>query len=79
MPTAIYKNTFETDANGNKVWTGRETTNQYADADYYVTEKTTVPNWQGGLGSSIKLYGFDISFNCSFQFGGTGYDGTYAH
>ncbi len=73
-----YKNTFETDANGNKVWTGRETTNQYADADYYVTEKTTVPNWQGGLGSSIKLYGFDISFNCSFQFGGTGYDGTYA-
>ena len=73
-----YKNTFKTDANGNKVWTGRETTNQYAEADYYVTEKTTVPNWQGGLGSSIKLYGFDISFNCSFQFGGTGYDGTYA-
>ena len=70
--------TFKLDADGDKVWSGREKTNVYNDADYYVTEKTTVPKWQGGFGSNLKAYGFDLSFHCTFQLGGRAYDSTYA-
>ena len=82
-----WKNTFQMnedgtqfvlDDNGEKIWTGREKTTEYSDADYYITEETTVPKWQGGFGTSVKFYGFDFSINCSFQIGGKGYDGTYA-
>ena len=81
-----WKNTFQLDsegkqvldANGDPIWTGRETTNVYSDADYYVTEKTTVPKWQGGFGTSIRAYGFDLSINCTYQLGGKGYDSSYA-
>ena len=70
--------TFKLDADGDKLLTGREKVKKYSDADYYVTEKTTVPKWQGGFGTSVKFYGFDFSINCSFQLGGKGYDSTYA-
>lgn len=70
-----YKNTFDADGN----WTGRETTKTYSEADYYVTEKTTVPKLQGGFGTTLRFYGFDFSLNCSFQIGGKGYDSTYAY
>ena len=80
-----WKNTFEQDANGNdvlvdgkKVWTGRETTKKYSEADYYVVEESTVPPFYGGFGTSVQAYGFDFSINCSFQLGGKQYDGTYA-
>lgn len=69
-----YKNKF--DDNGN--WTGRETTKKYSDADYYVTEETTVPKVEGGFGTSVSAYGFDLSVNCSYQLGGKAYDATYA-
>lgn len=73
------------DANGNvvkeadKVWTGREKTTTYSEADYYVTEQTTVPKFQGGFGTTFRAYGFDLSINCSFQLGGKAYDSTYAY
>ena len=81
-----YKNVFETDADGNnitdangeKIWKGRETTKEYSEADYYLTEKTTVPKVQGGFGTQVRFYGFDLSINCSFQLGGKGYDSSYA-
>ena len=69
-----YKN--EVDANG-KV-TGRTTTTTYADADYYVNNKSTIADAFGGFGTSINIYGFDATINCSYQIGGYQYDGTYA-
>ena len=69
-----YKN--EVDANG-KV-TGRTTTATYADATYYVNNKSTIPAAFGGFGTSFDVYGFDISANFSYQIGGYQYDGTYA-
>ncbi|MCH5309350.1 MAG: TonB-dependent receptor [Prevotella sp.] len=56
----------------------RETTTTYADADYYVSEESTVPPVYGGFGTTVKAYGFDFSINCSYQIGGKQYDGTYA-
>lgn len=81
-----WKNTFQTDADGNRVldadgnpiWTGRETTTNYAEADYYVTEESTVPKWQGGFGTTVRFYGFDFSVNCTYQLGGKTIDNSYA-
>ncbi len=56
----------------------RETTTNYSEADYYVTEETTIPDFFGGFGTSISAYGFDFSINCSYQIGGKQLDGTYA-
>jgi TonB-linked SusC/RagA family outer membrane protein len=77
------------DANNNKVdanykgvthkkVTSRETTNTWSDADYYLTKKTTVPKFSGGFGTTLTVYGFDLSANFSFQLGGKQYDDTYA-
>ena len=84
--TLWWKNTYATDADGKQqldadgdpIWTGRETTDTYSEADYYVTEQTTVPRWQGGFGTSVKFYGFDFTINCTYQLGGKAYDGSYA-
>ncbi|MGM9705172.1 MAG: SusC/RagA family TonB-linked outer membrane protein, partial [Prevotella sp.] len=73
-----YKNIYETDDNGNEVWAGRETTDDYSKADYYVTHKSTIPPFFGGIGTSVSAYGFDLTVNFSFQLGGKGYDSTYA-
>ena len=56
----------------------RETTDVWSEADYYVINETTVPNFYGGFGTTLKAYGFDFSINCSFSIGGKQYDGTYA-
>ena len=66
------------DANGDKTWIGVEATNNYSDADYYVTHKTAIPDLYGGLGTSLYVYGFDFSINTSWQLGGYQFDGTYA-
>ena len=56
----------------------REKTEDYNEADYYVTNESTLPKLYGGFGTTIKAYGFDFSINCSFSLGGKQYDGTYA-
>ena len=56
----------------------RETTDTWSQGDYYVTHKTSVPRFFGGLGTTFQAYGFDFSINTSFQIGGYQYDGTYA-
>ncbi len=56
----------------------REKTDDYSNADYYVTNESTLPKVYGGFGTTIKFYGFDFSINCSFSLGGKQYDGTYA-
>ena len=58
--------------------TDRETTETYADADYYVINKTTVAPIFGGFGTSLKAYGVDFTINFTYQLGGKQYDSTYA-
>lgn len=69
-----YKNTL--DADGNVI--GRETTTTYADADYYITEESTLPAAFGGFGTKVNAYGFDFAINFTYQLGGKQYDNTYA-
>lgn len=56
----------------------RETTKAYADADYYLTNESTLPKLFGGFGTTVRFYGFDLSANFTYQLGGKQYDGTYA-
>ncbi len=69
-----YKN--EKDEEGNV--TGRTTTNNWSEADYYITNKTTIAPFYGGFGTSFELYGFDLSANFTYQIGGRQYDSSYA-
>lgn len=69
-----YKNILDDDGNV----TGRETTTAYADADYYVSNETTMPKAYGGFGTTINTFGFDFNVNFTYQLGGKQYDGTYA-
>jgi len=68
-----WKNTYD----DNDKWTGRETTNVYSEADYYVTKKSNVPPVFGGLGTGLRFYGFDFAIQTSFQIGGYAWDGSY--
>ena len=78
------------DENGESLWyrnikddagnvTGRETTKIYANADYYITEETSIPKVYGGFGTKLKVYGVDFGINFTYQIGGKQYDGTYAY
>ena len=69
-----YMNEFDDDGN----WIGVTTTNDWSEADYYVTNESAMPDFYGGFGTSFYAYGFDFSINCSFSIGGKGYDSTYA-
>lgn len=69
-----YKNVKDDDGN----ITGRETTATYADADYYVTNETSIPKAFGGFGTTLQAYGVDFNINFTYQLGGKQYDGTYA-
>ena len=56
----------------------RVPTDVYADADYYVTNKTTIAPVFGGFGTSLQAYGFDFAINFTYQIGGKQFDATYA-
>lgn len=58
-------------------WTGESvTTDDFSKADQYEIG-TVLPKVYGGLGTTLRLYGADISAQFSFQLGGRYYDGTY--
>ena len=57
---------------------GREATDNYSQADYFVINKTTVAPVFGGFGTSVRAYGFDFTINFTYQIGGKQYDATYA-
>ena len=59
--------------------TGRETTKTYSEADYYITEESSIPKVYGGFGTKLQAYGVDFSINFTYQIGGKQYDGTYAY
>ncbi len=67
-----YKNIKDEDGN----ITGKETTDQYASADYYLCGNS-IPKWYGGFGTSFYCFGFDFSVNFSYQIGGKAFDSGY--
>lgn len=67
-----YKKVYDKDGN----YTGDETTKVFTDADQYELG-TVMPKLYGGFGTTLRLYGFDLSAQFSFQLGGKYYDGTY--
>ena len=63
------------DESGN--WSGEsEITDVFTDSDQYEIG-SVLPILYGGFGTSVNLYGLDISAQFSFQVGGRYYDGTY--
>ena len=63
------------DESGN--WNGQsETTDVFTESDQYELG-SVLPCLYGGFGTTLNLYGFDISAQFSFQLGGRYYDGTY--
>jgi hypothetical protein len=72
-----YYDDVKYDDKGNEISRERKTTSTWADADYYVTEESTIADFFGGIGTSVKAFGFDFSINCSYQIGGKQFDSTY--
>ena len=66
------------DANGERIWEGVETTNDWSKADYFINHKEGLAPVYGGFGTSFEFFGFDLSANFSYQIGGTRYDSQYA-
>ena len=67
-----YKDVLDADG---KV-TERTTTNNADEGTYYLNANA-MPDLYGGLGMSFQLYGFDLSFNLTYQLGGKAYDYAY--
>ncbi|MCD7713813.1 MAG: TonB-dependent receptor [Prevotella sp.] len=68
------------DYQGNEVAEGVEyLTESYSDA--YDTDRkacgSNLPKVYGGIGTNLKLYGFDFSISCAYQLGGQIYDDGY--
>ena len=55
----------------------RETTTNYAQADYYDCG-TALPDVYGGFGTTLTYKGFDVSVDFNYQIGGQVYDSDYA-
>ena len=68
-----YKNVK--DASGNV--TGKETTDDYNSADYYLCGDPT-PALYGGFGTSLSYKGFDFAASFTYSIGGLAYDSGYA-
>lgn len=64
-----YKNEYTTDTNGNKVISGRATTNVYADADQYF-QGSSLPDVYGGITNTFTYKQFELSFLLSYSIGG---------
>ncbi|MBV7440912.1 SusC/RagA family TonB-linked outer membrane protein [Weeksellaceae bacterium TAE3-ERU29] len=79
------------DKDGNALWlmdeidsttkkpTGKivETTD-YSKATKYYTDKSAIPDFYGGFGTSLRYKGFTLGVDLAYQIGGYGYDGTYS-
>lgn len=64
-----FKNETTTDGNGNKIITGRTTTNVYADADSYF-QGSSLPDIYGGITNTFTYKNFELSFLFSYSIGG---------
>ena len=69
-------NKYLTDDNGNE--TGViETTSDITKATRRQTGKSAIPDFVGGLSTTLEAYGFDLTVQTAFQFGGYVYDSNY--
>lgn len=64
-----YKNVYETDAQGNKVITGRTTVKTTADADIYYSG-SALPDLTGGITNTFRFSGLELSFLLAYNLGG---------
>lgn len=64
----------QTDNEGNVT---RTTTTAYGNATYYLIG-TSLPDWYGGINTSVNFFGFDFSAALAYQIGGLSYDSGYA-
>lgn len=64
-----YKNEYTTDSNGNKVVSGRTTTNVYADGDQYF-QGSSLPDLYGGVMNTLHYKNFELSFLIAYSLGG---------
>ena len=71
-----WKHIEEKDSDGNITSERDETTTVFSDATQYKLG-SVLPKLFGGFGTSLNVYGFDLSAQCSFQLGGKFYDGSY--
>ena len=71
-----WKHVEEKDADGNITKEYDETTDVFDQATKYELG-SVMPKLYGGFGTSLNVYGFDLSAQCSFQLGGKYYDGSY--
>ena len=63
------------DEDGN--WTGETTTtDEFSKADQF-ENGSILPKVYGGFGTTLRVYGFDLSVQLAYQLGGKFYDGTY--
>jgi hypothetical protein len=64
-----YKNTYSTDAAGNRTVTGRTTTSVYAEADQYFSG-SALPKLYGGVNTTLKYKQFELYALVSYNIGG---------
>lgn len=64
-----YKDTYDTDAAGNRIITGRTTTSVYADADQYFSG-SALPDLYGGVNTSIRYKDFELYALLAYNIGG---------
>lgn len=64
-----YKNTYGTDAAGNRTITGRTTTSVYAEADQYFSG-SALPKLYGGINTTLRYKQFELYALVSYNLGG---------
>lgn len=72
------KGNYILDENGNrKIGVTSDYSKVTASNARFETGKSALPDFQGGLNLSLRLYGFDLSVATAFQIGGYVYDSNY--
>ncbi|WP_345955965.1 TonB-dependent receptor [Mucilaginibacter sp. PAMB04168] len=64
-----YKNTYTTDASGNRTVSGRTTTSVYAEADQYFSG-SALPKLYGGVNTTIRYKQFELYALVAYNIGG---------
>ena len=52
-------------------------TTSSSEATYQQMGKSAIPDWAGGISTSVEAYGFDLSISTAYQIGGWVYDSYY--
>ena len=68
-------NKYVKDENGNETI---KIVNKTSEASLRETGKSAIPDFVGGLGTTVQAYGFDLSIQTAFQLGGYVYDSFYS-